>query len=78
MYSKEALKKCGKLWDDKAMKGMDNHSESVLNRNGFDSVMVETPEPLAFDLKSEVNIWSFDIMKTGSHTLTILIVYLRS
>jgi len=49
-----------KLWDDKASIGMDNHSNYRLNENGFFANHLFTDEPLAVDIKSDVNIWKFN------------------
>lgn len=64
------LAKCGlvkkikgvtnKLWDDKANSGMDNHSEWVYSFHGVKAERILTDEPLAMDIKSDVNIWKFN------------------
>lgn len=56
----EVLSEGIKLWDDKASAGMDNFSNKRLNENGFVCKQVFTDEPLAVDIKSDVNIWAFN------------------
>jgi hypothetical protein len=52
-----------RLWDDNADRGMDNHSEAVLKRQGILPTVINTEEPLAFDIKSKENLWSFKDMR---------------
>lgn len=60
-YSKEAL--TGKvLWPDSWNKGMDNSSENVMRGHKIEPTTVKWKKPLAVDLKSETNIWSFESM----------------
>ena len=68
-YIAEDLERCGyaeiistgiKLWNDEASAGMDNHSNIRLNENGFKCRQIFTDEPLAVDIKSDVNIWKFN------------------
>jgi len=49
-----------KLWNDEASACMDNFSNIRLNDNGFKCNQVFTDEPLAVDIKSDVNIWKFN------------------
>ena len=49
-----------KLWNDEASAGMDNFSNLRLMENGFNCRQVFTDEPLAVDIKSDVNIWAFN------------------
>lgn len=49
-----------KLWNDEASAGMDNFSNIRLNENGFFCKQIFTDEPLAVDIKSDVNIWKFN------------------
>lgn len=49
-----------KLWNDEATAGMDNFSDIRLNSNGFRCRQLFTKEPLAVDIKSDVNIWKFN------------------
>jgi len=51
-----------KLWDDEADRGMDNHSERVLMKDKVYARITTTEEPLAFDIKSNVNLWSYKQM----------------
>lgn len=48
-----------KMWNDMATAGMDNYSNFLLERNGFKCRQIVTEEPLAVDIKSDVNIWKF-------------------
>lgn len=52
-----------KLWNDHADYGMDNESEKRFARVGIFPKIVHTDEPLAMDVKSKINIWSFDQMR---------------
>ena len=67
-YIAEDLEKVGyaeiisngvKLWNDEAIAGMDNFSRIRLNDCGFEHKQIFTDEPLAVDIKSDVNIWKF-------------------
>ena len=49
-----------KLWNDEASAGMDNFSNIRLNENGYKCRQVFTDDPLAVDIKSDVNIWKFN------------------
>ena len=49
-----------RLWNDEASAGMDNFSNARLNDFGFKCKQVFTDEPLAVDIKSDVNIWKFN------------------
>jgi hypothetical protein len=49
-----------KLWNDEASAGMDNFSNIRLMENGFKCRQVFTDEPLAVDIKSDVNIWKWN------------------
>ena len=60
-YKREVIED-KKLWDDEADYGMDNHSERVLMKDKIYARIITTEEPLAFDIKSQVNIWSYDKM----------------
>ena len=56
----EILEEGIKLWNDEASAGMDNFSNIRLNENGYKCRQVFTDEPLAVDIKSDVNIWKFN------------------
>lgn len=56
-----------RLWDDEADRGMDNHSEAVFRKAMIFPSVVETEEPLAIDVKSSFNLWSFDQMSGKSY-----------
>jgi hypothetical protein len=49
-----------RLWPDNIDRGLDFSSEVYLNRNGITVKKILTDSILAVDLKSDVNIWSFD------------------
>lgn len=49
-----------KLWTDKAERCLDNDSNGRIMAHGFKYKVVETPEPLMADLKSDDNIWGFN------------------
>jgi len=48
------------LWSDKLNHGLDNQSTFFLARKGFLEKRFSSNEPVAMDLKSEVNIWPFE------------------
>jgi hypothetical protein len=56
----EILNEGIKLWNDEASAGMDNFSNIRLNENGYKCRQVFTDDPLAVDIKSDVNIWKFN------------------
>jgi len=56
-----------RLWDDQADRGMDNYSQNVLKSRGVLPKVVRTEEPLAFDVKSETNLWKYDEMPGQSY-----------
>jgi len=47
------------IWSNDLNQGLDNYSTFFLARLGFMETRVKSAEPVAIDLKSEVNIWSF-------------------
>jgi hypothetical protein len=49
-----------KLWNDQASACMDNFSDQRLKDFGFECKQILTDEPLAVDIKSDVNIWKFN------------------
>ncbi len=49
-----------KLWTDKAERCLDNDSNARIMAHGFKYKVVETPEPLMADIKSDENIWGFN------------------
>lgn len=61
-YSRKALENVV-LWPKTAQKGMDNHSEYVLAQKGIKPEIVMFHNPVAYDIKSEVNIWNFDSVR---------------
>jgi hypothetical protein len=56
----EILNEGVRMWNDEASAGMDNFSNLRLMENGFKCKQVFTDEPLAVDIKSDVNIWKFN------------------
>lgn len=50
------------MWDDSADRGMDNFSKGVLERRGVTPKVVKTDEPLAIDVKSDINLWRYEDM----------------
>ena len=61
-YSKTALQyvlSTGPIWPDKP-RGMDLASEDRFLQCGIESVTVEVPVNLAYDIKSDVNIWKWE------------------
>lgn len=54
-----------KLWSDGINRGLDNDSTFRLARNGFLEKRVSLPEPVAIDIKSEVNIHQYDFTPGG-------------
>jgi hypothetical protein len=59
-FRRDVLEKVGDLWPDGANKGLDNASHFKLARHGVFGKRILTHTPVAVDIKSEVNIWSFD------------------
>ena len=49
-----------KMWNDAASAGMDNFSNLLLNSRGYFAKQIFCKEPLAVDIKSDVNIWAFN------------------
>lgn len=47
------------LWDNEADKGMDNFSALRFQNTGIEPVRLFTDEPMAIDIKSNINIWPF-------------------
>jgi hypothetical protein len=47
------------LWNDRINHGLDNQSTFFLAKRGFLEKRISSPEPVAIDLKSSVNIWPF-------------------
>ena len=66
VISKKALKDVwgktkGEIWRPDVNKGLDNHSDFNMTRNGYQVKKVYLGgSPYTVDLKSEVNIWGFD------------------
>jgi hypothetical protein len=58
--SKSAIEKTHPIWPDKYSKGLDNRSTFHLARKGVLEKRYFNSEPVAIDLKSEVNIWPFE------------------
>ena len=60
-YSRGVVEKCAPLWDDNPTAGMDNHAWKIIEDvNGFKGKQILTDEPLAVDIKSDVNIWKYN------------------
>jgi len=55
---KDALES-GNLWIDKQTRSLDKQSTFALARRGFLESRFKSEEPLAIDIKSEVNIWPY-------------------
>jgi len=51
------------MWPADLNRGMDNWSEFNLQQKGFIPKKHTTERPLALDIKSDVNIWSYDEVK---------------
>ena len=49
------------LWNNTQNTGLDNESEMNLLFSGVSPICIETDKPLMVDLKTEFNIWKFDI-----------------
>ena len=49
-----------RMWNDEASAGMDNFSNIRLEDNGFKCKQIFTEEPLAVDIKSDINIWKWN------------------
>jgi len=57
------------LWNPAAMKGMDSYSQKLLSSNGFDFNVIEPETVLLCDVKTETNIFSFDVITAEETTL---------
>jgi hypothetical protein len=60
MIKRSVIERIGELWPDKINRGMDNNSLMKLITSGAPHTRMKTDSPMAIDLKSEVNIWSFN------------------
>lgn len=65
-FHRSVIEKHSPLWPEKLNKGLDNASHFALARKGVFSKKVMVNKPLAVDLKSDVNIWSFDSIQGGN------------
>jgi hypothetical protein len=52
------------IWDNRLERGLDNYSSFYLSKRGYLEKRYKSLEPVAIDLKSDVNIWPFK--KNGS------------
>jgi len=62
-YSRQAVERSmidGKLWNDDATAGMDNYSWRLFDQAGYKGEQILTDEPMAVDIKSDVNIWAYN------------------
>lgn len=48
------------LWNPTAMRGMDSYSQKILSAHGFEFNVIHTERVLVCDIKSEVNIFSYE------------------
>jgi len=59
-YSRRLIEKVGLLWNDEANVGMDNYANWVIwQKAKVEGKQLFTSEPLAADIKSDVNIWPY-------------------
>jgi hypothetical protein len=60
-YSRRLIEKVGELWKDDANIGMDNYANwKIWKQTGTEGKQLFTSEPLAADIKSDVNLWPFN------------------
>jgi hypothetical protein len=59
---REVVEKIGALWIDGKNHGLDNNSTFMMARRGFLEKRIHS-QPLAIDLKSDVNIWQFNYLQ---------------
>lgn len=62
LYNRDILEGV-KLWDDKAMIGMDNHSEHELIKLGYSPKVIQFDKPVGYDIKSGLNLWNYSALK---------------
>jgi hypothetical protein len=62
-FRRDVLESIGDLWPDGVNKGLDNASHLKLLRHGVFGKRLLTHTPVAVDIKSEVNIWSYDALQ---------------
>lgn len=67
--SRRAVESLGKLWNDNQNHGLDNWSEFELAKAGFLGTNIRSEEPLAIDIKSEVNLWPFNYLMGAEYPL---------
>ena len=51
------------FWDNKINRGLDTNSHLRMASHGYTYKIIELERPLVADIKSDVNIWSYDILK---------------
>jgi glycosyltransferase involved in cell wall biosynthesis len=63
---RDVIENIGNLWPDEINKGLDNASHFKIVKAGYFGKRINTDEPLAIDIKSDVNIWAFDQLPGSS------------
>lgn len=66
IFSRAALERSYPLWDNEINKSLDRSSEHQLILSGYPHRIIKTEEPRVIDIKSAMNIWSYDhLMDNG-------------
>lgn len=68
-FSRKAVEAAGKMWNDEQTKGLDNYSEMNLAKKGFLMARLDVTEPLVIDMKSEMNMNSFNSLDGHEYPL---------
>lgn len=67
MIKREVLEKAkGQLWPDDFEKGLDFGSQMKMVNLGYAPFRVNIPESMVMDIKSNINIWSYERIKNNS------------
>lgn len=60
-YSRRLIERVGRMWNDEASVGMDNYANwRIWTETKTEGKQLFTKQPLAADVKSDVNIWKFN------------------
>lgn len=62
-----------KLWDDDLMRGLDNNSEAKFAAVKIFPLIIRTNRPLAFDIKTDQNIWPYKEMSGEKYSFLQMI-----
>jgi hypothetical protein len=67
MMVEHVLEQEGLVWTENLNKGLDNNSEMRFNKHGYFCKEIEWPNPLAVDIKSNENIWTYEALAKTSN-----------